>query len=347
MLSLVSSKSLPLRVVALLVGLMLLECVTRGFVWHQRTVYEEGVGYVLAPGTWLWAREGWASSTWEAHGVRRAPSAGRDAARVLVVGDSFTEAVHVGDEAVYSNRIVGMLGTAHPISVSAVGRSGGSLPHYIASFPSWNRHVSPDVVVVQLADADFVTDAWDAGKTHFVVRDDGGIGIDIVRGARYQGATRVLWEIRQRSMTLGILPARITEYIGAVRSEPPLFRAGWATARAAAGAAPRMHPVRPQLDALRAAFGDRMIVLHLPTFDPFNPTIVSPVEAELRNECLATSTPCAFTREALSNYLRVSRRSPFGFGETAFGEGHLNPGGHRVVARVLARALDELLSREL
>jgi hypothetical protein len=306
----------------------------RVFVWDQRTTFEPEVGYVLAPGTWLWGREGWALSHWDAHGVRRAPEALSDASPVLVAGDSLTEAVHVSDEATFGYRL-GELLTSRGVSVRvvAVGRSGASLPDYIRWSAHWDELFHPRVVVVAVSDDDFVWDAWNAGKPHFVA-DPRGVHVEGDAPQPYGGAMLGAWHIRQSSMALGIFPARLGEYRAALAAETPMFRAAEAVS-VPAPITPR-HAVAPQLALLVETFGPRLVVLHLATLDPFDPDHTTDVENELARECTLQSVACAWSRSDLARMLDASQRNPYGFGQGRFGIGHLNELGHAAVARSLA-----------
>ena len=162
---LLASTSVAARVAGLVVGLVCIEAAARTFVWWERTTWEPGIGYVLAPGTWLWGREGWALSHWEPHGVRRAPPWSEDAIPVLVAGDSYTEAVQVSDEETFPHRLDVLLspgGSEHAgardVRAIAVGRAGASLPDYIVWAARWDELFAPAVVVVELADEDFLYD---------------------------------------------------------------------------------------------------------------------------------------------------------------------------------------------
>jgi len=337
-LRLLAARTVRARLAAFAIACVLVELVTRSTVWWQRTIYEPGIGYVLAPGAWMWGREGWAISCWEEHGVRCAPAAAADAIPVLVAGDSFTEAVHVGDEDTFPYRADVLLseGASRDVKVLAVGRSGASLPDYILNAPRWEELFHPAVVVVVVADGDFTHDAWSRGKAHFV--DEGGVvRVEPVGGEAYHGVRRALWYVRQHSMALGIAQARWREYGNGLKQETPLFRAGEAAERAAKKKV--AHPVEPQLRALAATYGPRLVVVHLPKLEPEAPREATPVERELFAACEQVGVACVSTREALAAEMLSSRASPFGLGGDRFGEGHLNPRGHAVVAAELARAL--------
>ena len=145
-------------------------------------------------------------------------------------------------------------------------------------------------------------------------------------------------------MALGIAPLRIGEYLAAASSEAPLF---FAADRDECSSPPVVrHAVGPQLRALQSTFGQSLVILHLPNLDPARPFEASATEDELRRACHSAHAHCVFARRELATQLVDSRRSPIGFGELPFGEGHLNPEGHRVVGRALARAVAAHLEPE-
>jgi len=76
-------------------------------------VDEAGIGPVPATGSQVrWCVEGCASSTWQAHGVRRLGPYQLVHPDVIVLGDSNTEALQVGDDEVYTARLERSLGEA-------------------------------------------------------------------------------------------------------------------------------------------------------------------------------------------------------------------------------------------
>ncbi len=336
--SVLARRSRLARVLGLVAGLLIVEGMARAFVWDQRTRYEPGIGYVLAPGAWLWGREGWAVSHWGPHGVRAAPDAPNGAPTVVVAGDSLTEAVHVPDEATYPYVLGELLAQeGSPARIAAVGRSGASVPDYILWRPRWDEVLAPSIIVVAVSDDDFQWDAWSPGRAHFVADESGDVRVEGDIAAPYEGARQIAWNVRQSSMALGIFPARLGEYRSALAAETPLFRA--ADASAVAAPTPEPHAVAPQLARLAEALGERLVVLHLAHLDPFAPRETTPVERELEGACASLRVRCVSTREALASALEETHELPYGFGQDRFGEGHLNALGHRAAAEALAPAV--------
>ena len=96
---------------------------------------------------------------------------------------------------------------------------------------------------------------------------------------------------------------------------------------------------------LRAAYDDRLTVLSLPYIDfkaDAAPTINdSPIRQRFLAYCRKTGMSCV---EPSESFLAMGRqnRSPFGFTNTRFNYGHMNPAGHALVGEELARELARL-----
>jgi hypothetical protein len=73
-------------------------------LYFQKKTFDPEFGYVFQAGTkTVHFLEGYGISSWTQHGIRRAKSLpSRGESSILVLGDSFTEAVHVGDAEVFT-----------------------------------------------------------------------------------------------------------------------------------------------------------------------------------------------------------------------------------------------------
>lgn len=303
--------------------------------YSLRVAYDAGIGYVNARGTARYGVEGTATSTWLDHGQRFTPHAPSGAPKVLVLGDSFTEALMIPDDKTFVAVAQEELQRdGVELELVNAGRSTMSAADYVALAPRFRTLYAPSWVVIELRSEDLEGDAWSPGRTRFV-RDpaSGALETEMVVEPERHGLRGVLFELRQRSMFLGYGAVRF----GMFRTvpAPPLFRAG----QVAAPQAPEpSHPIDEELDLLARTWGKQLTLLYLSSFssDDLN-------EERVRSSCRSHRASCVFTREA-NEELRHRGQAPTGFTNTAFATGHMNEDGHAIAGRLLARELATLRS---
>jgi hypothetical protein len=291
-----------------------------GWVWRSTTVVHR-------------LGEGWGVSHWRDDETRSHPPAATNAPRILFVGDSYTEALQVGDDEVFSGRI------PH-INALNIGQSGHSAADYVAFAAEYLARYRPEWTVVELAAADLAEDAFTTGKTHF----GAGLNPEVIvmpeSGGRITGKLK---GIRRRSKLADYAITRVHDYSAGARM-PPLFRAADDDRRPPSDDAPQRvdWPVAAEIARLRSAYNGRLTFLFVPDF--FAPP--SRVEALFENECRSGSLSCINMRTVFDGFRR-SGDAPFGFPNSSFGEGHLNSRGHAAAARLLESELERLHTRGL
>jgi hypothetical protein len=304
-------------------------------------VYEPGVGYVNAPGTSIFGREGWAVSHWTTHGARgrRLPDA--DGQAILAIGDSFTEAAMIPDEDVYPALLETELRKTCPGQVVVnAGRSTWSSADYVALAEHFRKVFKPRHVVVQLRDSDLGSDAWFADRTHFVHSAGSRLAVEAVIPPERAGVAGWLWTARQHSMLLSYGIVRLGEF--RQQPEPPLFFAG--SVAPAKVVVESDYPLEAALDSLADAYDANLTVLFVPEFDAAQPTVETPSEARILARCRERKIDCVSLRAGYSELARAGR-SPFGFANTGYNVGHLNVLGHRLAATLLAKSIAPRLIR--
>ncbi len=301
---------------------------------------------VAGPGRIRWHREGDGTSHWIEHGVRRHTPPAQDRPRVLVLGDSYTEALQVDDGETFADVAEARLrAIGSDTQLINEGSSTRSVAHYIALAPRFAELFSPTWTVVQLRDSDVMADAWHPAKTHFERTAGEGLRVVRVAPSARHGFSRILWDWRQRSALVGYAVVRLGELREVASHEPPLFRAA-ETPRVTweITSTPEDYPVEAELAALVDAFDARVTLLYLASFDPTAP--LTPTPTETRVSAYAASRGIGFVNtRTLHSELRGW--SPFGFSNTPYNQGHLNSLGHRLAGDLLAvelrqRGLDGL-----
>jgi hypothetical protein len=293
-------------------------------------VYEPGIGYVSAIGRQHAGIEGAGTSTWLEHGVRVTPGTPTNGPEVLVLGDSFTEALMIDGAATFAAIATAELNRMDaPLRLVNVGRSRMSCVDYVSLVPRYEALVHPKWVVVEVRGDDFGADAWKQGRTRFVEDGKGTLSVQTDLETEWRGLQGFAFGLRQRSMVLGYGYNRLSKFRRV--PEPPLFKAGATPSPIIESE--REYPVEEELDLLDRAWRGRLTLLYLSEFlEP------DPIEPRVRSFCAQRRLSCVFTREA-NEQLRSVGKAPTGFPNTAWSVGHLNADGHKVAGEVLAREL--------
>ena len=304
------------------------------YFYEVHFVYDPELGYLHAPGTMRRTGEAPpAVSTWTVGGLRRArpPDEGRP--RILVLGDSFTEAAMIDDGRVYTD----VLEVALPqYQFLNVGRTTLSMADYVAFAEVHERRFHPTWTIVQLNVEDLGNDAFDkSDRSSFTLSSDGELELHKVIPPYKHGPT--YW-IRERSMLAYFLRIRYREYRLAATAVPPLFHGATA---GPTGVPTREYPVEALLDRTADAYETRITFALIAPYAPHAPDDVSVVERRMTAHCAARGYSCVSTRVGYRRFSETGR-APFGFTTSAFNEGHLNAAGHALLARVIAGELQRL-----
>lgn len=184
-------------------------------------------GPIRRPGSVArWWREGHGASHWTEHGVRATALPANGSRPLLAVGDSFTEALNVDDEFVFTERLEALLGASGAaIPIVNVGRSGASPADYVAFAPRYLELFAPRWTIVQLRAPDLEAEGFDASETHFR-RDSSGALDAVVVPPPPSRVHHLLLPLRSHSALVNYAIVRALEYVAATTREPPLFRAG-------------------------------------------------------------------------------------------------------------------------
>lgn len=290
--------------------------------------------------------EGWADSRWTSAGVRVVPSpAPAGAPELLVLGDSFTQALQVGDAEVYTALLQERLG----LPVLNRGCPACSPADYVAAAQRLNAS-RPGWTVIQLNPPDLYGDAFNSRQTHFEVR---GRRLELVeveaplRSGFIEGARR-----SSAIVDRGIARAGMFRRASKM---PPLFRAS-EESRVPEGAALRIPPsphVEDVLDAMHSAWDGRVTFFFVPEYVeeadatwPYIDDRAADVERRFDAWCGASGASCVNLRAFFADFARRGR-APAGFPNSRFGRGHLNRDGHRAAAELIAEELEDVRRRGL
>lgn len=306
------------------VAALLFEAIARQIYWLPY-IQHPRLSSILPAGTVArFCREGCARSTWVADGVRRHAPLDPALPSVLVLGDSYTEALMIDDERVFSRGVERALEDTRPrVQVVNMGRSGTSTADYAALAAYYLDTVRPRWTVIQLRIAGLEDAAFQSGEPHF--RNVAGGGVEVVDvPPRTSRMNRHLTPVRQHSALANLATRRLKELGALAAQEPPLFRGGHARRPALA---PPAWPVAAELDAVADGFAGRVTFLFLPDFDPHDPAAAGETERRFDAACVERGWSCVNLRAAFPAFA-ARHEAPSGFPNTRFNWGHLNEAGH-------------------
>jgi len=333
-----------------LLALIAMELVVRQ-VYHVPVAFQPGVGKIIRPGTTVrWWKEGHGKSHWTGFGLRRREVPDVLHGGVLVLGNSFTEALQVDDEETFTSLLEARLrNDGLAATVLNAGRSGASAADYAAQASRNQETFRPRWTIVQLMPDDLGGLAWSPGRSHFAYNEEGRLvakAPPVSAGGRLQV---FLAPFVNRVMLLVYGSYRFAEFKNAAAAEPPLFRAASIdpAPSPAATATGATHPVEAELDLIAAAYDRRLTFLFVPSLDFRLPlAATTPTEGRFEAYCRAAAVSCVSLRPGYPDLVRRGL-SPFGFSNSQFNDGHLNEDGHRLAADVLSAELRRLASRGL
>jgi hypothetical protein len=320
-------------VVGTLLALLAAELLVRQYCFWPQEIHPV-LGLISAAGaTVRYAREGNGTSHFTTDGVRRRAPVDRGRRPILAVGDSFSEAVQVDDDEIYSSVLERHLrARGNDVDVLDIGRSAAGPADYVRNADYYQRVFTPRWTIVQLREEDLGIGAWRAmDPTQFASfrRQPNGELAIVPPTGRSTLFTRVLPLMRRVAL--------VNYGIGRLQNAAGIF----AGAPAAAEHAPADSPAMDVLAALTRAYDGRATLLLLSSFDPERLDAVSAEGRAFDDYCARTRASCVNLRHVYRRFADEGK-SPFGFGNTQYNDGHMNPDGHAAAGDLLADELGRL-----
>jgi hypothetical protein len=339
------------RTLAIGLALLTVEAVIRQTEF-ERLIWDREVGQLHRPGVEArFSREGFGRSHWLAGGLRSDVASLSGAhTRVLVLGDSFTEALQVGDDQVFT-ALAGQQLRDDKLEVAILnaGMAGLAPSDYAYLAPRHLRVFRPAWTIIELTDHDLEGDSWDPSKIHFAFDSAGQLLLDHAAASKDPNTSlvrRFYERLTDRIALIRFVRLRLRDFAEGFAKEPPLFRAGAGASHKVAGSHQSADRVKLEVAQLRAAYGNRLTLLLVSTFDPSRPSTPSPTEQRLLDAAAELNVRLVTNRSGYPELARAGR-APFGFANSAFNVGHMNSLGHEVTSRVLANEIRYLMSHGL
>ena len=286
--------------------------------------------------------EGHGISHWDREGHRESPFRPREPRiRFLAVGDSMTQALQVSDGEVYTARLEQALQEAGwSAAVVNGGRSSLCAADYVAAARLYRAALSPTWTIVQLRLDDLTTDCRVPSRTHFVEDDEGALSVEVIV-PRLGRVSSWLYQMRRSSAFLDQAIGRASVFQAATRL-PPMFRGGDVPSEPGRVRPATEYPIERELSMLASAWGGRLTIALTPE------ETAGPGEVEQRIIRYCTENGLSFVdlRDLFQRFER-DQSSPYGFPNSEYAAGHLNPRGHQALASLILTELQALRARGL
>lgn len=293
------------------------------------------LGKVLNKGTYVNGQEGFGVTKVYPLGVIGSPyKQQKDSYNILLLGDSYTEAVQVPDSVKYAAQLRALLEKRGKREIQTInmGRSSASPANYIHLSDFYNRFAKPDTVIVQMSEGDY-RDMVNEGS-NFYVSQQGGT-YTTVFNSDYLSKNK----IASRFSGLYSLLRMATVRIGFEKLEQHMSHT-----QAAANSRGDAEDIRAMtawaLSELHKRYSN-LVLVFLPILDFEHPSAApSELEQAVKAEAARQGIPLADMHEPFLKYYKEHRQPAYGFNNTTPGYGHMNEIGHKVLAQTLARMLE-------
>jgi lysophospholipase L1-like esterase len=289
-------------------------------------------------------------SSSEGHSVRRTNSMGllddelrepRPACRVLLVGDSYAEALEVPKDSCFADVAERSLPGTEIVNA---GLSGRSPLDYAEWIETQGAQLNPDVIVVEISDARLTWLLQPAALKRLASPPVPGVN----EPAPVESAPRRFMRQCMRRSALVTLAWRRLTLLAADQGAALSRRFNATRGRSAPTVSgvddPRLPAILDGLHTRIARHAPRVVYLYIPHLEYFAPGVpeTNPEVARLLGDlCARRGAGFLDAADAMrAEFLRTGQ-PVHGFPNSVVGSGHINAAGHRVVGEALARVLAE------
>ncbi len=268
-----------------------------------------------------------------------------DAPSGIVIGDSYVEALQVGDAKTMGANIERLALSNHtPVNVRQYGWGGTSSATYLAVANELNRKWKPNWVAVIFNDDDFTQEAFATGRFWRMEIDPSKSAVKLVRVPR-TGSNLDPWLAR-----IGLRSVDLRSWLGKsslayLATEKYFLSAGQPNGHAATVSSSDLE-IKKQEDTVRAllpefkkAYPQKLIIVFVPQIAVDSGRSPQVIERILSSVCNQEGIEFVSTRSAMIDARDQEHTLSEGFVNTIPGLGHLNPLGHQIVANEIWRAI--------
>lgn len=326
-------------IAAFILALLAWELLLSQLVLQKPTSQTHGeLGRIYGQGLYVQGKEGYGRTFLNELGLR-SPSLTDEPLQegernILVLGDSYTQAMQVSDEVAFPQHLNDLLGE-HTKVINA-GREGASPADYIA-LAEYNKDTfNPDEVIVQLNEADFTRDLLSDKQTFYY--EETTRGFNLRENKTVVSSNELASRFANLQSLLNFSVVRIAlEHVEALRASKTH------STNEAVQTTPQQTDGSLEcfiVSELKKAYR-QPILLYIPEIDYFSPdyALSHATEQELAKAARELGVTFISLRPDYIALYRNRHRPAHGFTNTQPGTGHINPLGHEVAAERLAQVL--------
>jgi len=323
---------------ALLLALFLWEIILEVSILRFPGAYHHPIlGKVLWEGVYVQGKEGYCFSRINNFGFRgeNIQTKENNEYRIMLLGDSFTEAFQVQDKKTFCYLLKKQLQLNSDLLINTInaGKSGASPAAFIYFADYYNKVINPDFVVVQISDHDFSNDIFSKSSPVLVIN--------------YQGNYRT---VLNKNLNSDDFSDKYPKYASLIKPlcSVSVFRLGMDVFRkiVAGKQNQQIHLNQPSpgnyqsiiswtIKSLKEKY-PRLVILYLPSSYIDKKKDPTAIEKNIKSEVINNGITFINMRDYFTNYYFKYHQPVTGFHNTAPGEGHLNKIGHQLVATALA-----------
>jgi hypothetical protein len=294
------------------------------------------LGRIYKAGTYVHGTEGFSRTKINSLGMRgeEIQSKKEKEFRVLVLGDSFTEAFQVSDENIYPRLLEKMVKKrdGHIVRAVNAGRSGASPAFYIHLAKFYNTTFKQDYTIIQLNDGDFTEDMMNPTRNFYAVKDENGF--NAVENEKFSSANPLLQRIPQARDLLEISVVRVA----AEKLQGMLTSSNSAYASVLQDNRQNVNDeqlIDWTLKELKKQYS-HLLLVYIPELD-YNDLgkQSSEIERYVNRFSELNHIDLLNMRDDFIHYFETQKQPANGFDNTMPGTGHINEVGHFLIAKKL------------
>lgn len=299
------------------------------------TIRDNTLGKIYKPGILVNSDEGFSRTKINSLGMRNieVASKGPNEKRILILGDSYTEGIHVSDDNLYTVKLEKDLikELNKTISVVNSGRSGASPANYIYLSEFYNSKISSDYTVIQTSDSDWSIDIFNKEQNFYVNEENGRFKVVF---NNYLSSSPLLKKVPELSFILKFNELPILSYANVKIKQLKQPQSSAENGESFKDLdAKRLERISDwTIKELKNRYPN-IVFLYMPTIDYNKPSEdYTPIEKLIKAKCDEYGIDFIDVRKEFLNYYTQNKQPAYGFNNTTPGIGHMNKIGHSIVA---------------
>ncbi len=275
----------------------------------------------------------------------------KEAKTIIILGDSYTEALQVKREKNFSHQTMKYLEEQNdPSKIFNLGLSGLSMADYILFCENYKKKYNPDILIIQVTESDFFLDAISKSKIVYIEESKQEYSINLNQNyeSRLQQVLTKIYEPLNDTQRIAML----LPFLQYMKQKAEQLYQKQTT---------KVNPINEQkqydrklleweLKTLKEKYNIPIVLVYIPTTpiiengkaitrdDEFSPI--------LKSYAKKYDIEVIDMKEPFEQTYQQTKQMPRGFDNTSPGNGHLNALGHKLVAQELSKKLLVILQKE-